>query len=75
VIATSSILNFYEFCTDETPPSKEGVLHYSGANPDFRSKLLETYHALPYTVQARADMFSTPGLKVLCVTFLAQLAT
>lgn len=34
------------------------MLGYAETNPSFRRKLLETYHALPCAVQARADMFS-----------------
>jgi hypothetical protein len=39
-------------------PGKATVPGYADSNPSFRKKLLDTYHALPYAVQARADMFS-----------------
>jgi hypothetical protein len=39
-------------------PGKATVLGYAESNSTFRKKLLDTYHALPYAVQARADMFS-----------------
>jgi DNA-binding NarL/FixJ family response regulator len=39
-------------------PSKGTVLLYAESTPGYRKKLLETYYALPYEVQARADMFS-----------------
>ena len=35
------------------------VLEYAELNPGFRKKLLDTYHGLPYAVQARADMYSS----------------
>jgi hypothetical protein len=47
-----------EVCMTKNLPSKGTVLHYAESNPDFRKKMLETYHALPYAVQARANMFS-----------------
>jgi hypothetical protein len=47
-----------ETCMDKKLPSEPTVLYYAEANPSFRKKLLDTYHALPYAVQARADMFS-----------------
>jgi hypothetical protein len=47
-----------EVCTDKNLPSKATVLGYAESNPSFRRKLLETYHGLPYVVQARADMLS-----------------
>lgn len=43
---------------DKTLPSTPTVLDYADSNPGFRKRLLDTYHALPYSVQARADMFS-----------------
>ena len=33
-------------------------LDYEDSNPGFRKKLMDTYYALPYDVQARAGMFS-----------------
>ena len=45
-------------CRDKGLPGEATVLAYAESNPSFRGKLLETYHALPYAVQARADMFS-----------------
>jgi hypothetical protein len=47
-----------EACMDKKLPSKGTVLRYAESNPAFRKRLLDTYHALPYAVQARADMFS-----------------
>ena len=47
-----------EACKKYDLPSKGIVLRYAELNPKFRNKLLDTYHALPYPVQARADMFS-----------------
>jgi len=32
------------------------MLGYAESNPSFRKKRLDTYHALPFAVQARADM-------------------
>ena len=34
------------------------MLGYAESNRAFRKKLLHTYHALPYVVQARAEMLS-----------------
>jgi DNA-binding NarL/FixJ family response regulator len=34
------------------------LLCYDKSNPRFRKKLLDTYHTLLYTVQARPDMFA-----------------
>jgi len=50
--------NLNEACMDKELPSKGTVLRFAESNPGFRKKLLDTYHALPYPVQARADMFS-----------------
>jgi hypothetical protein len=47
-----------ETCMDKRLPTEPTVLYYAESNPRFRKKLLDTYHALPYSVQARADMFS-----------------
>ena len=47
-----------EACMDRSLPSKGTVLHYAESNPEFRKKLMDTYHALPYAVQARAGVFS-----------------
>jgi DNA-directed RNA polymerase specialized sigma24 family protein len=47
-----------EVCMTKNLPSKGTALHYAESNPDFRKKMLETYHALPYAVQARANMLS-----------------
>jgi hypothetical protein len=47
-----------ESCMDTDLPPKTTVLMYAEANPGFRKKLLDTYYALPYGVQARAHMFS-----------------
>ena len=43
---------------DESLPASSRVLSYAESNPGFRKKLIDTYYALPYDVQARADMFS-----------------
>jgi hypothetical protein len=45
-------------CMNEGFPVSSRVLHYAELNPGFRKKLIDTYYALPYDVQARADMFS-----------------
>jgi len=45
-------------CMNKRFPSEPTVLHYAESNPGFRKKLIDTYYALPYAVQARADMFS-----------------
>jgi hypothetical protein len=47
-----------EACMDEGLPPTTTVLYYADSNPGFRKKLIDTYYALPYDVQARADMFS-----------------
>ena len=47
-----------EACMDENLPASSGVLGYAESNPEFRKKLMDTYYALPYDVQARARMFS-----------------
>jgi hypothetical protein len=45
-------------CVGKDLPPTPTVLSYAESNPGFRKKLLDTYYALPYVVQARADMFS-----------------
>jgi hypothetical protein len=47
-----------EACMDKNLPASSGVLGYAESNPEFRKKLMDTYYALPYDVQARAGMFS-----------------
>ena len=47
-----------EACMDKGLPPIPTVLGYAELHPGFRKKLLDTYYALPYVVQARADMFS-----------------
>ena len=47
-----------EACKKYNLPGKGTILRYAELNPEFRKKLLDTYHGLPYEVQARADMFS-----------------
>ena len=47
-----------EACMNEGLPASSRVLGYAESNPDFRKKLMDTYYALPYDVQARAGMFS-----------------
>ena len=47
-----------EACMDESLPASSRVLSYAESNPGFRKKLIDTYYALPYDVQARTDMFS-----------------
>ena len=47
-----------EACMDKGLPPTPTVLGYAESHPGFRKKLLDTYYALPYVVQARADMFS-----------------
>ena len=45
-------------CMDKNLPAASRVLDYAESNPRFRKKLMDTYYALPYDVQARARMFS-----------------
>lgn len=52
-------------CMDKALPPEPTVLRHAELNSGFRKKLLETYHALPYAVQARADMFSREFFKDL----------
>jgi hypothetical protein len=52
-------------CMDKGLPPEPTVLLYAELNSRFRKKLLGTYHALPYAVQARADMFSPQFYKDL----------
>ena len=47
-----------EACKKYNLPGKGTILRYAELNPRFRQKLVDTYHCLPYHVQARADMFS-----------------
>jgi hypothetical protein len=47
-----------EACMNEDLPASSGVLGYAESNPEFRKKLMDTYYAFPYDVQARAGMFS-----------------
>jgi hypothetical protein len=47
-----------EACMSEGLPASSRVLGYAESNPEFRKKLIDTYYALPYDVQARTDMFS-----------------
>ena len=47
-----------EACMDENLPASSRVLGYAESNPGFRKKLMNTYYALPYDVQARTGMFS-----------------
>jgi len=47
-----------EACMDKNLPPSSRVLGYAESNPGFRKKLIDTYYALPYDVQARTDMFS-----------------
>jgi hypothetical protein len=47
-----------EACTNGDLPGTARVLDYAESNPEFRKKLIDTYYALPYDVQARTDMFS-----------------
>jgi hypothetical protein len=46
-------------------PPTSTVLRYAESEPAFRTKLLKTYHALPYPVQARAAMLSPQFFKEL----------
>ena len=54
-----------EACMDKSLPSTPTVLGYAESHPGFRKKLIDTYHSLPYVVQARADMFSPQFYKDL----------
>jgi ROS/MUCR transcriptional regulator protein len=47
-----------EACNKFNLPGKGTVLRYAELNPEFRKKLVDTYHGLPYAAQARADMLS-----------------
>ena len=52
-------------CMDKNLPASSRVLDYAESNPGFRKKLMDTYYALPYDVQARARMFSPQFYKDL----------
>ena len=54
-----------EACMSEGLPASSRVVHYAESNPGFRKKLMDTYYALPYDVQARARMFSPQFYKDL----------
>lgn len=54
-----------EACMDKSLPPTPTVLRYAESHPGFRKKLMDTYDALPYEVQARADMFSPQFYKDL----------
>ena len=54
-----------EACMDKNLPASSRVLGYAESNPGFRKKLMDTYYALPYDVQARAGMFSPQFYKDL----------
>ena len=43
---------------NEGHPELSGVLYYAELNPGFRKKMIDTYYALPYYVQASAGMFT-----------------
>ena len=45
-------------CMNKNLPASSRVFDYAESNPGFRKKLMDTYCALPYDVQARAGMFS-----------------
>ena len=45
-------------CEDENLPSASSVFDYAKSNPDFRIKLMDTYYALPYDIQARSRRLS-----------------
>ena len=47
-----------EACKKYQIPGIATILRYAELNPEFRKKLMDTYHSLPYAVQASADMFS-----------------
>ena len=47
-----------EACMDKNLPASSRVLGYAESNPGFRKKLIDTYYALPYDVQARTGMLS-----------------
>jgi DNA-binding NarL/FixJ family response regulator len=50
---------------DKNLPPTPTVLRYAEFNQGFRKRLLDTYHSLPYPVQARADMLSPQFLEDL----------
>ena len=52
-------------CMDKNLPASSRVLDYAESNPGFRKKLMDTYYALPYDVQARARRFSPQFYKDL----------
>ena len=52
-------------CMNKNFPASSRVLGYAESNPEFRKKLIDTYYALPYDVQARARMFSPQFYKDL----------
>jgi hypothetical protein len=45
-------------CMDKNLPAPSSVFGYAESNPDFRNKLLDTYYALPYDIQARSGRLS-----------------
>jgi hypothetical protein len=51
-------ISLQKACMDKTLPASSRVLNYAESNPEFRKKMLETYYAMPYDLQARARMFS-----------------
>ena len=51
-------ISLTEACKKNNLPGSATVLGYAELNPEFRKRLIDTYHSLPYAVQARADMFS-----------------
>jgi hypothetical protein len=54
----SAVLSSLNRAPVKNLPGKATMLCSAKSNSTFRKKLLDTYHAIPYAVQARADMFS-----------------
>lgn len=52
-------------CMDKNLPASSRVLGYADSNPEFKKKLMDTYFALPYDVQARTGIFSPQFYKDL----------
>jgi len=45
-------------CMDKNLPTASSVFDYAKSNPEFGIKLMDTYYALPYNVQARSRRLS-----------------
>ena len=52
-------------CMDKNLPTASSVFDYAKSNPEFGIKLMDTYYALPYDVQARSRRLSSKFYKDL----------